>query len=113
MKTDTYTKIILTLIAVALVAIATKDTPSIIPQAQAQTQDQLRQEMHNQFDPATATPAASVAPATIDVNIVSVAGIPIKQDGLHADYKAIPVDIQRVDGSSTTTGVPVSKGAAW
>jgi len=66
MKTDVYTKIVLTVIAIALVANFFKGT-DIVTSAQAQTVQQ----------PVNAAPAINQQPQAIDVNIVSIDGSPL------------------------------------
>ncbi|WP_101688215.1 hypothetical protein [Dysgonomonas massiliensis] len=95
MKTDLYTKIVLTVIAVALVANFFKDNSSI---SSAYAQDKV---------PAP----APIERQIIDVNLVQVNGIDLYErlvnlkDGTKAGY--IPVSLESVDANTSTFNVNV------
>lgn len=95
MKTDLYTKIVLTVIAVALVANFFKDNSSI---SSAYAQDKV---------PAP----APIERQIIDVNLVQVNGIDLYErlvnlkDGTKAGY--IPVSLESVDANTSTFNVNI------
>lgn len=95
MKTDLYTKIVLTVIAVALVANFFKDNSPI---TSAYAQDKV---------PAPAPMERQI----IDVNLVQVNGIDLYErlvnlkDGTKAGY--IPVSLESVDGTTSTLNVNI------
>jgi len=96
MKTDVYIKIILTGIFIALVANFFKGT-DIVTSAQAQTVQQ----------PVNAAPAINQQPQTIDVNIVSIDGMPIflrYVNTTNAGKRALlPISVENTDGPIDVT----------
>jgi hypothetical protein len=95
MKTDLYTKSILTLIAIALVAIALKKDISISP-ANAGTD-------FNRFASVPVNPDGSINVKLIsdmDVNIHSIGGSSV--------YGTLPVNLKEISGSSFYGSLPVN-----
>ncbi len=114
MKTDLYTKTVLTVIAIALVAIVFKNS-TIINEAKAD------QNNFNKFVsvPVNADGSINVKMVNdMDVNIHSIGGssvygalpINLKEIGGNSFYGSLPMNIKEINGSSinSSNGLPVN-----
>jgi len=98
MKTDLYTKIVLTVIAVVLTINLVRDFAFVTP-AQANTVSNLVNETKN-----------TGSDGVMDVNIVQLNGSRVSSSGMPAEIKngEVPVDIKRFGGWSIgSSGIPV------
>jgi hypothetical protein len=113
MKTDLYTKGVLSIIAVALVILVIQNT-KIVNEARAEKNN------FNSFAGVPVNPDGSVNVKLIndmDVNIHSIGGssvygslpINLKEIGGNSFYGAIPINIKEMSGSSINSGgIPVN-----
>lgn len=113
MKTDLYTKTVLTVIAIALVALVFKN--SLVNEAKAD------QNNFNKFVsvPVNADGSINVKMASdMDVNIHSIGGssvygalpINLKEIGGNSFYGSLPMNIKEINGSTinSSNGIPVN-----
>lgn len=114
MKTDLYTKTVLTVIAIALVAIVFKNS-TIVNEAKAD------QNKFNKFVSVPVNADGSINVKMIndmDVNIHSIGGssvygalpINLKEIGGNSFYGSLPMNIKEINGSSinSSNGLPVN-----
>lgn len=114
MKTDTYTKTVLTVIAIALVALVLKNS-TIVNEAKA---DQTN---YNRFVSVPVNADGSINVKMIndmDVNIHSIGGssvngalpINLKEIGGNSFYGSLPINIKEISGSTINSsyGMPVN-----
>lgn len=114
MKTDIYTKSVLTVIAIALIALVFQNT-TVIPDAKADKTD------FNKFATIPINPDGSINVKLIadqmDVNIKSIGGssvsgslpMNLKEIGGSSFYGTIPVNVKEVSGSAVnSSGLPVN-----
>lgn len=96
MKTDLYTKAVLTVIAIALLALAFKNT-SIVNEAKA--------------DKANFSRYASIPlneDGSINVKLISDMDVNIKSIGGSSVYGAIPINLKEISGSSFYGTLPIN-----
>lgn len=95
MKTDLYTKAILTVIAVALIALVFKNT-TIVNEAKAETG----------FNKYSAIPVNK--DGSINVKMMSDMDVNIKSVGGSSVYGSIPMNLKEIGGSSFYGALPVN-----
>ena len=112
MKTDFYTKTVLTIIAGALVLLVLKNS-NFVNEAKA---DQMLNKNYVSI-PVNADGSINVKMTTMDVNIQSIGGtgvygalpINLKEIGGSSFYGSLPINLKEVNGSSfNSSGLPVN-----